>query len=81
MRYQLGAFLFLLAIVTTGNAQTFRGAINGSVTDPTGGIVPRAEVVVENIATGIEHTTLTTNDGQFVFSRPSHWALTKSSLP
>jgi hypothetical protein len=67
MRYQFGVFLFLLAIVTSGNAQTFRGAINGSVTDPTGGVVPRAEVVVENTATGIEHTTLTTSEGQFVF--------------
>lgn len=58
--------LLSLTLVASGNAQTFRGAINGSVTDPTGRVIPRAEVVVENTATRIEHTTVTTNDGQFV---------------
>jgi hypothetical protein len=67
MRDLLGGLLILLTLAASRSAQTFRGAINGSVTDPTGGVVPRAEVVVENTATGIEHTTVTTSDGQFVF--------------
>jgi len=67
MRRQLGGLLILLTLAASGATQTFRGAINGSVTDPTGGVVPRAEVVAENTATGIEHTTVTTSNGQFVF--------------
>src|SRR5215470_10962816 len=68
MRYSLAALLiFCLTVGAPGYAQTFRGAINGSVTDPSGGVVAQARVVVENIATGIEHTTFTTTDGEFVF--------------
>jgi hypothetical protein len=46
-------------------AQTFRGAINGSVTDPSGAVVPRANVVATEKATGIKHATTTTDDGLF----------------
>lgn len=64
--------LFLLSIIVVSLAlaasgQTFRGAINGTVTDPTGAFVPKAQVKATEIATGIEHTTVTTADGQFVF--------------
>jgi Carboxypeptidase regulatory-like domain/TonB dependent receptor len=54
-------------MLTSAHAQTFRGAINGSVTDPSGAVVPKAKVVAENSATAIEHTTVTTSDGQFAF--------------
>jgi hypothetical protein len=67
MRCPLGGIFLILTAVAPGNAQTFRGAINGSVTDPTGRVVPRAQIVAENIATGIGHTTLSTSEGQFVF--------------
>jgi hypothetical protein len=50
-----------------GRAQTFRGAINGSVTDPSGAVVPNAQVKATEKATGIEHTTVTTSDGLFAF--------------
>jgi len=48
-------------------AQTFRGAINGTVTDPSGAVVPGAQVKATNKATGIEHAALSTSDGQFAF--------------
>jgi hypothetical protein len=48
-------------------AQTFRGAINGTVTDPSGAVVPNAQVKAINKATAIEHATLSTSDGQFAF--------------
>ncbi|PYV66043.1 MAG: TonB-dependent receptor, partial [Acidobacteria bacterium] len=50
-----------------GYAQTFRGAINGSVTDPSGAVVAGASVKVTNTGTGIALTTVTTSDGQFAF--------------
>jgi hypothetical protein len=63
-------FLALLVILTLGvgaNAQTFRGAINGTVTDPSGSSVPNAQVKATETATGIDHTTVTTSEGQFSF--------------
>ncbi len=61
------AILVVLSLAVGINAQTFRGAINGTVTDPSGAAVPNAQVVAKEIATGIDHTTTTTSDGVFVF--------------
>jgi hypothetical protein len=63
-------FLVVLVILTLGvavNAQTFRGAINGTVTDPSGSSVPNATVKATEVATGIDHATVTTTDGTFAF--------------
>src|SRR5438105_14542751 len=61
----------LLAVVlcfsVTGYAQTFRGAINGTVTDPSGAVVAGANVKATNTATGIALSSVTTSDGQFAF--------------
>src|SRR5438552_1163975 len=59
--------LAILALSITINAQTFRGAINGTVTDPSGAVVPNAQVKATDKATGIERATLSTSDGQFAF--------------
>ena len=63
-----GATAAVLAFLTlAAHAQTFRGAINGTVTDPSAGVVPNAQVKATETATGIEHATVTTTDGQFSF--------------
>ena len=54
-------------MLALAQAQTFRGAINGTVTDPTGGVVANAQVKAIDTGTSVEHTTTTTSDGQFVF--------------
>ena len=63
--------LFLTTLVflsfTAALAQTFRGAINGTVTDPTGAVVPNAQLKATEVATGIDHNTVATSDGQFAF--------------
>src|SRR5438876_9348221 len=59
--------VLLFAFAGTANAQTFRGAINGTVTDPSGAVVPNAQVKATDKATGIERATLSTSDGQFAF--------------
>jgi carboxypeptidase family protein/TonB-dependent receptor-like protein len=65
---QLLVVLFLvLVFVLPANAQTFRGAINGTVTDPSGAVVPAAHVKATNNATSIEYATESTSDGQFAF--------------
>src|ERR1700686_4519198 len=60
-------FLLVLAFVVTTNAQTFRGAINGTVSDPSGASVPGATVKATETATNIDHTTVTSSEGQFSF--------------
>src|SRR5437667_9437224 len=59
--------LVVLSLAVGVSAQTFRGSINGTVTDPSGGSVPNATVKVTESAPGIDHTTTTTNDGPFSF--------------
>jgi Carboxypeptidase regulatory-like domain len=61
------AVLIILALGVGANAQTFRGAINGTVTDPSGAVVPNAHVKATETATGIDHATVTTTDGVFAF--------------
>src|SRR3972149_4019430 len=46
-------------------AQPFRGTILGTVTDPTGALVPDARVAVKNLNTGLVRETQTTNDGSY----------------
>ncbi len=61
------AVLLILSCELPATAQTFRGAINGTVTDPSGAVVPNAQVKATDKATAIDHVTSTTSDGQFVF--------------
>jgi hypothetical protein len=58
--------ILLLAVVPL-KSQTFRGAISGTVTDPSGGVVAGATVKATEGATSIDHTTVTSSDGQFSF--------------
>jgi hypothetical protein len=58
-------FGFLQA--SPAQAQTYRGAINGSVIDPSGAVVPGVSVRSIDKATGIERETTSTSDGQFAF--------------
>src|SRR5690242_9554032 len=67
MKRLVVVILITLSLAIVGSAQTFRGTINGTVTDPSGGSVPNATVKATEIATGIDHTTTTTNDGLFAF--------------
>src|SRR6267378_659525 len=59
------AILVVLSLAAAANAQTFRGAINGTVTDPSGAVIPNAQVKATESATGIDHNTVTTSEGAF----------------
>src|SRR6266404_5268974 len=61
------AILIVLSLAVASSAQTYRGAINGSVTDPSGAVVPNAQVKAKEKSMGIEHSTISTSDGQFAF--------------
>ena len=60
-----------LAILSSFNlrAQTAStGALTGTVTDPSGAVVPSAKVTLRNYGTGGTLTTLTSQDGSYSFS-------------
>src|ERR1700738_2279283 len=63
----LSIVLVLFSLAFSAAAQTYRGAINGTVTDPSGAVIPNAEVKARNKATDVTTTTTSTSDGQFAF--------------
>ena len=56
---------FVIMAVSSLAAQTFRGTILGTVTDPTGAVVAGAQVKVRNTGTGLERTATTSGDGSY----------------
>ena len=57
--------LIVLTLASPVAAQTFRGNILGTVTDPNGAVVPEATVTAKNVATGIERSTTTDDVGNY----------------
>lgn len=64
---------FFLAILITGVfavsvfAQSSRGVVSGTVTDPNGAVVPGANVALTNVDTNVERNAVTNGDGFFRF--------------
>jgi hypothetical protein len=48
-------------------SQRLDGTLRGTVMDPSGAVIPRAEVTVTNQTTGVKQTSLSTSTGQYVF--------------
>jgi len=49
-------------------AQTNAGAVRGTVTDPSGAVIPNARVHLSNQMSGLDRTTTTDGTGQFQFT-------------
>jgi hypothetical protein len=64
LRAVLSAFLFLL--IRPVMAQDFRGAISGTVTDSTGGVLPGVTITITNVATNVATTTVTDERGIYL---------------
>ena len=56
---------FVLLAALSLSAQTFRGTILGTVTDPSGAVIAGANVTVKNTGTGLERSTQTSADGSY----------------
>ena len=50
------------------SAQTFRGGIQGTVTDPNGAVIPGADVTITNPDTGLTRTMQTDSEGAYLVS-------------
>jgi hypothetical protein len=57
--------VFVLLAAVSLSAQTFRGTILGTVTDPSGAVVAGASVTAKNVGTGLERSTETSADGSY----------------
>src|SRR5258708_1792902 len=67
MRRTGTAVLVVLLLAAAGYSQTFRGAINGTVTDRGGAVVATASVKPTTVATAVTLSSATTSDGVFAF--------------
>src|SRR5437899_9744859 len=60
------AAIFLMASIAFPaalQAQVSGGTLSGTISDPTGRAIPQAQIIIMNVATGVERTLTTNNDG------------------
>src|SRR5690348_15945001 len=63
---RVGTILAVIVLAASALlAQTFRGTILGTVSDPSGALVSGAQVTVRNVNTGLERSTQTSADGSY----------------
>jgi len=55
----------MLAMAAAVAAQDFRGTIEGTVADSTGGVLPGVTVTVANASTGVEQHVVTDDAGRY----------------
>src|SRR4051812_20816568 len=75
----MSRFAFLLvAAVLASSAQTTTSTIVGTVTDPSGAVVPAVNIVVRNIDTGIRSAATTDSVGNFTVGQlpPGNYEVT-----
>src|SRR5439155_11473324 len=63
----LVCFAVIAMLVTTSSAQITTTGIRGIVRDPNGAVVPNATVKATDNATGVQQTTVSSSDGNFLF--------------
>ncbi len=61
----LGVFALLFLSSVPAHAQQTLGAINGTVTDPSGAVVQKVAVKIRNVGTNLEVDATTKDDGSF----------------
>ena len=69
MRLALKACCCLLILTGIAVAQTDRGTITGTVSDPAGAVIPGATVQAKNIGTSAEYTGATTTTGNYTLAQ------------
>ncbi|HUU12758.1 MAG TPA: carboxypeptidase-like regulatory domain-containing protein, partial [Terriglobia bacterium] len=81
-RLWMCSFLVALLLPTLGMAQSFTGTLSGTVTDPTGAVIPNAIVTLTDVATETSAASVSTGrDGLYSFPnlRPGSYELKVSA--
>lgn len=63
------ALAVLLCLPSSLRAQVQNGSVTGLVTDPSGAVIPKAQVEATDEASGIHFTAITTSSGEYAFPR------------
>ena len=67
VRNLLSVCILFLCAASVALAQAGRGTVSGTVTDPGGAVIPGAQVVLLNRATGVTQHTVTSSGGLYTF--------------
>lgn len=67
VKWILSTLLIVLMTATAALAQAGRGGISGTITDPSGAVVPKATVIALNHATGISQQSVSSAAGLYSF--------------
>ena len=67
MKYRVQILFALFLMAAIGRAQTTNASIYGSVLDSSGAAIPKAAVVATNIKTGVAISTVSNEDGLYIF--------------
>src|ERR1700736_2438930 len=83
VRTHLAALILAFLILSTLSAlaqSASTGTLTGTVTDPTGAVIPGATVTVTDVATKAQRTTISNKDGQYVLANvpPGNYDVTAS---
>ena len=73
-------FIIVLAVSSQARAQ-FRNSIEGTVADPSGAMIPQAQVVLSNLETGVSQTAESNSAGYYHFTSlpPGKYKITASA--
>src|SRR5271154_4070574 len=66
--FRLFAFALALTLAAWLSAQESTARLLGTVTDQTGAVLPKAEIVARNVATGLERKTVANEAGEYSIS-------------
>lgn len=80
LKSSMWVMLMMLVLALTGRAvaQVSTASISGIVHDPTGARIPKAKVVLRNLGTSVEHTTISNSSGVYSFFNinPGEYSIT-----
>ena len=65
--FRIGTIILTVAVATSAAYAAITGVISGTVTDPSGAVVPNVTVVATNQLTGVKHSTVTDARGFYSF--------------
>src|SRR5260370_6205519 len=80
--YLVAVTLTMLSMsVPSSLAQVAGGTLTGTITDRTGSEIPNAQIVIKDLATGIDRTVTTNKDGFYIAANllPAEYQVTISA--